>query len=80
MSQNIFCDESVYGKGNNPGAKSLEKQAFGEGDCYSTVTAGFKVWRSSLVTGPLSLAARAARERKTQIDGTMFLREDRKNI
>jgi hypothetical protein len=38
VGENIFCDESVSRRGNNPGAKSLEKQAFGVRDCYPTVT------------------------------------------
>jgi hypothetical protein len=39
VSRTFFsCDESVSRRSNNPGTKSLEKQAFGERDCNSTVT------------------------------------------
>jgi len=53
----IFFAESVSRRGNNPGAKRLEKQAFSERDCYWTVTR------------TLQLSERAFLPRKTRRHG-----------
>jgi hypothetical protein len=43
-TENILCDESVSRRGDNAGAKSLEKWAFGVRDCHPTVTRALQLY------------------------------------